>query len=68
MNKYTPVSHQLISHEEALIQEAARSEEIKEFFTKMIDEFGDKWLKEYIEDQISIYYGIIPLHHCNQHG
>jgi hypothetical protein len=68
VSNYTPISHQLISHEEALIQYAARSEEIKKFFTKIIDENGDRWLREYFEDQFSIYCGIIPLRRCDQHG
>lgn len=68
MSDYTPASHQLISHEEALIQYAARSEEIKDFFIKIIDEHGDRWLREYFEDQLPIYHGIIPLRHCDQHG
>ena len=68
MSNYTPISHQLISHEEALIQYAARSEEIMKFFSDMLDKYGEKWLKEYIEDQVSIYYGIIPLRRCDQYG
>jgi hypothetical protein len=61
---YTPISKQLISHEDALIQRAARYE-VKKFFTETIDKFGDQWIRKYIEDQLSIYYGIITLEYID---
>jgi hypothetical protein len=48
VNDYTPVSHQLISHEEALIQYEARSKEFTKFFTEVLDKYGEKWIREYI--------------------
>lgn len=62
MNNYTSASHQLVSHEQVVARCEEIDKEIKEFFTRIIDEFGDKWIEDYIKDQISIYYGIIPLY------
>lgn len=60
VSDYTPISHQLISHEEALAQHEARSKEIMKFFNDILDKYGKKWLEEYIRDQIWIAWGFIP--------
>jgi hypothetical protein len=65
VNNYITASHQLVSHEQAIAIYEENRARIKKFFTDIIDEFGDKWIEDYIKDQISIYYGIIPLYRCN---